>query len=63
MDVSERLMMMKLVTGECLISGYVTQVGQSQLEKVIFWNPVYYSADRLKKVEMVVLGGDSLGHF
>ena len=39
----DRLMMVKLVIGKCLInviSGYVPQVGRSQFQKDIFWNVV-----------------------
>ena len=47
--VSECLMMVKIVSEECLIhvsSGYVPQVGWSQLEDA-FWNAVYDLLDRL----------------
>ena len=63
--MSERLMMVKLVIGKCLmnvISGYAPQVGRRQVDKDMFWNAVYDLAERLKKEEMVVLGGDLNGH-
>ena len=63
--MSECLMMVKLVIGKCLmnvISGYAPQVGQSQVDKDMFWNAVYDLVERLKKEEMVVLGGDLNGH-
>mgnify|MGYP007071599789 CR=1 FL=1 len=63
--MSERLMMVKLVIGECLmnvISGYAPQVGRNQVEKDEFWNAVYDLVGRLKNEEMVVLGGDLNGH-
>ena len=61
--MSEHLMMVKLVIGKCLMNviGYAPQVGQSQVEKDMFWNAVYGLVERLKE-EMVVLSRDSNEH-
>ena len=61
---SERLMVVKLVVGERLmsvISCYAPQSGRSQVEKE-FWNAVYDIVGKLKNEEMAVLGGDLNGN-
>jgi hypothetical protein len=63
--LSERLIMVKLVIGKCLvnvISGYAPQVGRSEMEKDKFWTDVSDLVEGLGNDETVVLGGDLNGH-
>ena len=62
--VSERLMMVKLVIGKCLVnvvSAYAPQIGRSQ-EEELFWSDLFDLVRGLKQEEMIVIGGDLNGH-
>ena len=63
--VSERLMMVKLIVGKCLmnvVAAYAPQTGRSQEEKDNFWEAVWKLIEGIKKTERIMLGGDLNGH-
>ena len=63
--VSERLMMVKLIVGMCLmnaVAAYAPQTGRSQKEKDNFWEAVWKLIEGIKKTERIMLGGDLSGH-
>ena len=63
--VSERLMMVKLIVGKCLmnvVAAYALQTGRSQEEKDNFWEAVWKLIEGIKKTERIMLGGDLNGH-
>ena len=63
--VSERLMMVKLIVGKCLmnvVATYTPQTGRSQEEKDNFWEAVWKLIEGIKKTERIMLGGDLNWH-
>ena len=59
--VSERLMMIKLIVGKCLmnvVAACAPQTGRSQEEKDNFWEAVWKLIEGIKKTERIMLGGD-----
>jgi len=63
--VSERLMMLKLIVGKCLVNvvaAYAPQVGRSQEEKDNFWEAVWNVIEEIKESEEIIIGGDLNGH-
>ena len=63
--VNERLMMVKLIVGKCLmnvVAAYAPQTGRSQEEKDDFWEAVLKLIEGIKKTERIMLGGDLNGH-
>ena len=56
--VNERLMLVKLALGSCLvnvISGYAPQIGRSDQEKSDFWDLIEDSVEAVKDEEIVVI--------
>ena len=63
--VSERLMMVKLIVGKCLmnvVAAYAPQIRRSQEEKDNFWEAVWKLIEGIKKTERIMLGEDLNGH-
>ena len=63
--VSERLMMVKLIVGKCLmnvVAACAPQTGRSQEEEDNFWEAVWKLIEGIKKTERIMLGGDLNGH-
>ena len=63
--VSERLMMVTLIVGKCLlnvVAAYAPQTGRSQEEKDNFWEAIWKLIEGIKKTERIMLGGDLNGH-
>ena len=62
--MSERLMMVKLIVGKCLmnvVAAYAPQTGRNQEEKDNFWEAVWKLIEGIKKTERIMLGGDLIG--
>ena len=63
--VNERLMMVKLIVGKCLmnvVAAYASQTGRGQGEKDNFWEAVWKLIEGIKETERIMLGGDLNGH-
>ena len=63
--VSERLMMIKLIVGKCLMNimaAYAPHTGRSQEEKNNFLEAIWKLTEGIKETERIMLGGDLNRH-
>ena len=62
---SERVLVLKMVLGDCLLNVftvYATHSGKPDEEKERFWNAVFHLVSCIPQNEMVVFAGDMNGH-
>jgi len=62
---SERVLVLKMVLGDCLLNVftvYVPHSGKPDEEKESFWNEVFHLVSCVPQNEMVVFAGDMNGH-